>query len=220
MHNDDFNAFDCTFATYDDHFASAGGHHYDLHNDDYTVDPFLASFDLGTADIEAIAIRNAREACEQLQAQAFAAMQEREQVAAVGWVQAVVRGAEPAYFAKRAAVIVGPERWTLAQQLSMALAAELGYALDDRDQDCWFRPVEREWQHMPTDRQHAYNAAYERFCKLVGRRLPADDPLSADELHDADVHELMLAAQRELEEPSSALARVMRRLRAWRTQLH
>lgn len=218
MHNDDFNAFGCTFPTYDDTFSSAGGFHHDLH-DDYKVDPWLESYNLGTTDIEAIAIRHAREGAEQLQAQAFAAIQVDEQTAAMGWVQAVVRGSEPAYFAGAPAVIDGPSRWTLAQQLSTALARELGYQLDDRDYDCWFRPSEREWRHMPTDRQRAYNVAYERFCKLVGKRLPADDPLSDDELHDADVHEQMLAAQRELEEPT-ALTRMLRRLRLLRTPLH
>jgi hypothetical protein len=218
MHNDDFNAFGYDFPTYDDSFGSAGGCHYDLH-DDYQVDSFLESYNMGTTDIQAIAIRHAREAGEQMAAQAMASMGESEQVAAHGWVQAVVRGAEPAYFAGAPAVIDGPSRWTLAQQLSTALARELNYQLDDRDYDCWFRPSEGEWRHMPTDRQRAYNAAYERFCKLVGKRLPADDPLSDDELHDADVHEQMLAAQRELEEPTT-LTRMLRRLRLLRTPLH
>ena len=71
MH-DEFSAFQPSCQTFDDGFNSAGGCHYDLH-DDYLVDPWLASYGLGTTDSQAIAIRNAREAAEQLQAQPSAA---------------------------------------------------------------------------------------------------------------------------------------------------
>jgi hypothetical protein len=217
MHHDDFPACDACFQTYDDPFSSSGGYHYDWHND-VPVDPFLESYDLGTTDVTAIGIKLAREAGEQMQAQAFAAMQESEQAAAVGWVQAVVRGAEPASFAARAnAVIEGPARWTLATQLSTALAQELGYVVDDRDDDCWHHPSEREWRHMPTDRIYVYNRAYAHFCQMVGKRLPAAAPLTEDELYDASVHEQMLAAQRQLE--LSSLERLMCWVRLKRAQL-
>ncbi|MDG0853060.1 hypothetical protein [Roseateles puraquae] len=216
MHPDEFTSFDASFPTYDDCFNSAGGYHYDLH-DDCAVDPFLESFDYGTTDLQAIAIRNAREAGEQIQAQALAAMQVDEQAAAVSWVQAVVRGPEPAYFAGAPAVIKGPERWTLATQLSTALAAEIGYQLDERDDDCWHHPSDREWKHLPTDRIYAYNAAYERFCKLVGKKLPAAAPLSEDELYEAEVHAQMLRTERELE--PSAVERMLGWVRLKRAQL-
>lgn len=200
MQIDDFGAFDCAFQPFDDGFSSCGGYSYDF-EDAVPVDPFLESFNPCTTDGLAIGIRQLREQSEQQQAQAFAAKHEDECQAAQRWVQAVVQGDEPEDELDIFVPGVSAEvrKWQLAERLSTALAHELGYELDDRDDDCWYRPSDVEWRHFPTPAMHAYNAAYLKFCAVVGKKPAVDSAMTADEWKAALELEAMQKAAAELD---------------------
>lgn len=206
MHTDDFGAFGGGFDHFDGGFGQAvfEGHVFDGYLDDahtVAVDPYAESFNLATADPTAISIRLQREQLEQFERtaqDAQDAMLERA-MAAERWVACVVRGEPSADEGCVDDVVDDKElRWEIAERLSGALANQLGYD-GKRDLDCWMRPTREEWLHMPAGHMRIYNDAYARFVKLIGKRLPVDRAMTAEEWQHALDHEAMLLTQAALD---------------------
>lgn len=217
MYSDDFGFFGGGFDPFDGGTSQPAfeEHVFDGYFDDahtQAVDPYLESYNLATSDPTAIGIRLQREQTEQSVRMEQDALDHA--LAIENWVACVVSGEVPSDDDCFQDIDNRVRGWELAERLSASLAKQLGFE-GERDDDCWMRPTREEWRHLPTDYMRIYNDAYARFAKLIGKKLPVDSAMTAEQWDQAVDHEAMAVALAGLvTEPAPA----RRRLRIIRTQ--